>query len=264
VAAHKTLAFVLKTQDYRDTSLLVTFFSKEMGKIRAIVKGGRDGRGRLGSTLEPFSLNEILVYPRKRSDLCLVSGSELVEGFHGLRADLWQLGCAMYFLELVDALTDQGHAQPEIYKLLEEALSHLEGHPVARSMRLFEIKLMRHLGFLADLKKCVRCGLDNAASFAFSMSSGGVVCNSCRTGEGPFVFLSKPSAAFVDEALRRSWEEGIRIASTRETYDRVARLTRQFVDFHLHHKLKTLIFMEKISQAEKTEQPCTSKIVLKV
>ena len=62
MAAEKTLAYVIQTRDYRDTSLIVTFFTYDFGKVKAVIKGGRDGRGRLGSTLEPFSLNEIILY----------------------------------------------------------------------------------------------------------------------------------------------------------------------------------------------------------
>ena len=66
MSATKTLAFTLKTQDYRDTSLLGYFYTRDHGKVRGIVKGIRDTRARFGSTLEPFSLNEILFYKRRK------------------------------------------------------------------------------------------------------------------------------------------------------------------------------------------------------
>ena len=54
MSATKDQAFVLKTQDYRDTSLLVYFYSRSHGKIHGIIKGVRDARYRYGSTVEPF------------------------------------------------------------------------------------------------------------------------------------------------------------------------------------------------------------------
>src|SRR3989338_6070513 len=99
MAAQITQAFVLRTQDYRDTSLLATFYTRDFGKVKAIVKGVRDARYRYGSTLEPFSLNENTVYQRKRgaSDLHLVTAAELIERFETVRRDLSMLGSATYF-----------------------------------------------------------------------------------------------------------------------------------------------------------------------
>ena len=66
MSATKTQAFVLKTKPYRDTSLLAYFYTKDFGKINGIVKGIRDTRARFGGMLEPFSLNEILFYRKRR------------------------------------------------------------------------------------------------------------------------------------------------------------------------------------------------------
>lgn len=97
--AVETMAYVLSTKDYRDTSLLATFFTSEFGNIKAVIKGGRDAKYRYGSTLEPFSLNRISVYKRKRGDLHLVTAVELMDRFNGLRVDLSKLGWASYLIE---------------------------------------------------------------------------------------------------------------------------------------------------------------------
>ncbi|MEK0324528.1 MAG: DNA repair protein RecO, partial [Nitrosopumilus sp.] len=115
MAATHTQAFVIKTQDYRDTSLLGTFYSQDLGKFRAIVKGGRDGRARYGSTLEPFSLNELAVYKRKHGDLHMVTGAELIERYDSVRRDLQSLGLATYMAELLDQLTDIGGPHFELF-----------------------------------------------------------------------------------------------------------------------------------------------------
>ncbi len=65
MSAIKTQAFILKTQVYRDTSLLGDFYTRDHGRIKGVIKGIRDTRARFGSTLEPFSLNEILFYKKK-------------------------------------------------------------------------------------------------------------------------------------------------------------------------------------------------------
>ena len=89
MSATKNQAFILKTQDYRDTSILGDLYTKDYGRIRGIVKGIRDTRARFGSTLEPFSLNEILFYRRRKGgDLHLVTHVELTDLFQDVREDL--------------------------------------------------------------------------------------------------------------------------------------------------------------------------------
>lgn len=242
----KTPAFVLRTQDYRDTSLLATFYGRDCGKIKAIVKGGRNARLQYGSTLEPFSLNEILYYERRRTDLHLVTAVELIERFEPLRRDLERLGRAAYFLELVDQLTEAGDPNPEVFELLHEGLKFLCENGPAFAARLFEIKLMQAVGFMPELESCVRCGEESKGEACFSIPSGGILCAACRKGEGPVVFISGAALEFLSAARVRPFADLGKSVIPAESAEKIERLLRQFVDFHLGYKPKSLTFLEKV------------------
>jgi len=253
LAGQTTQAFVLKTQDYRDTSLLATFYTRDFGKVRAIIKGGRDARYRYGSTLEPFSLNEIVVYQRKRgaSDLHLVTAAELLESFEPLRRDLGMLGSATYFLELIDQLTDTGHPHPEVYELLQEALAYMcRGQSARAATRILEVKLMTEMGLMPELTHCVRCNEEQEADGYFSISSGGVVCMGCRKGEGPLVAAPRIAVDFLNRLRREPFSQLENLTAPAGTAERIEKLMRQFVDFHLGYKPRSLTFLEKIGVAE--------------
>ena len=49
-----TDAIVLKAMKYRDTSRIVTFYTRAFGKLRAIAKGARGPKNKFGSALEPL------------------------------------------------------------------------------------------------------------------------------------------------------------------------------------------------------------------
>ena len=247
MAGQKTLAYVLGTRDYRDTSLLATFCTRDFGKVKAIIKGGRDARYRYGSTLEPFSLNEIIVYHRRRGDLHLVTAAELVERYEPVRRDLESLATATYFLELVDQLTDAGHSNEDVFDLLGEALTWLSrGASWRIGARIFEIKLMQRLGFMPELTECVRCGQAQQEAY-FSIPSGGIVCSECRKGEGPLVFASQAALEFLGRAQAEPFAGLDTLKPDLETLDRIDKLMRQFVDSHLGYRPRSLSFMEKIS-----------------
>jgi DNA repair protein RecO (recombination protein O) len=247
VAGQTTLAFVLRTQDYRDTSLLGTFYTRDFGKLKAVVKGGREARLRYGSTLEPFSLNEIIVYHRRRGDLHLVTSAELVDRYEPVRRDLEALGIAAYVGELVDEMTDSGEAHPEIFMLLKDSFEALAAKAAPRRVaRVAEVKLMQYLGLMPELRHCVRCGDETDNDAYFSISSGGVVCAACRKGEGPLIAAPRKVLDALDDIRERGFGSISELQGGDE--DHVERLLRRFVDYHLAYPSKSLKFLEKLEQ----------------
>jgi len=246
MAAEKTLAYVVRTRDYRDTSLLAVLFTAAFGKIQAVIKGGRDGRGRMDSSFEPFSLNEIMVYRRRRGDLHMVTNADLVERFDDLRNDLERLGTAAYFMELLDQMMG-AEAHPEVFELIGEAFAFLgEGHSPRRTARIFEIKLMSALGFMPELGRCVRCGKPEPLEYYFSAHSGGIVCMDCRAVEAPLIIVPKGAVAFLDQARRRPFGELAAVKVSREVGEKLEVMMRLFLEQHLDYQPRSLAFLRKV------------------
>ncbi|MBI4432430.1 MAG: DNA repair protein RecO [Candidatus Omnitrophica bacterium] len=252
MAATKTLAFVLKTQDYRDTSLLGVFLTQEHGKIRGILKGVRDARARYGSSLEPFSLNEILFYKRRRGgDLHQVTQADLVDLFTPVRDDLERLSYASYFTELLDALVEVEDPQPEIFDLLKDSLEFLSsGASARRSARIFEVKLLELLGLMPEIKACVVCRTESPDPAFFSVSAGGVRCAACQArsekkGQASFS-VSKGTLQFLSHVLRADLKALASVKVSQEVGEELEKILRRFVDYHLTYPLKSIIFLEKM------------------
>ncbi len=265
MAATKTLALVLAKQDYRDTSLLVDFYTAEHGKVKGIVKGIRDGRERYGSTLEPFSLNEILFYKRKRGgDLHQVTQVELVDLYPAVREDLERLSYASYFIELMDELTEAEEADPEIFQLALDLLAFLgTGASAKRAARIFEIKFFELLGLMPEIKACVICRTELPDPAFFSVKQGGIYCKACAVkAQGSFprngyngaevastgvgIPLSRGTINFLEHARRAPVKDLYRVKVAQEVGEELEKVLRRFVDFHLQKKLNTVVFLEKM------------------
>jgi len=261
VSATKTLAFVLKTQDYRDTSMLAHFYTREHGKVRGIVRGIRDARGRFGSTLEPFSLNEILFYKRRRgADLHQVTQVELVDLFDAARGDLERLGVASYCAELLNELTEVEEPNPELFDLLHDTLRFLgSGASPRRAARIFEVKLLESLGLMPEIRECVVCRAAAPDPAFFNVALGGIRCRACSAGaaalppgqEHPHQAavgfpVSKGALAFIEHVRRAPVGELYRVKVSQEVGAEVERALRRFTDFHLQTKLKSVVFLEKM------------------
>ncbi len=258
MSATKTLAFVLKTQDYRDTSLLGDFYTRDYGRVRGIVKGIRDARARFGSTLESFSLNEILFYKRKRGgDLHLVTQVELLEDFPKVREDLERLGTASYCLELLSELVEPEESEPELFELLKDALLFLSsGASSKRAARIFEVKLLDILGLMPEIKNCVICREEAEDPIYFNTTLGGIHCKECGLKAGTrygaslsgdtSMLVSRGTLLFLDRARRSPLKDLYQVKVSQEVGEELEKLLRRFTDHHLSHKLKSVIFMEKM------------------
>ncbi|RKY41328.1 MAG: hypothetical protein DRP76_00065, partial [Candidatus Omnitrophota bacterium] len=63
----KDLGIVTKRVNFRETSVVVNIFTKNYGRISGILKGFYRGRKEFTSSLDIFTLNEVLFYPRRSS-----------------------------------------------------------------------------------------------------------------------------------------------------------------------------------------------------
>ncbi len=180
MAIQKAEAFVLRSHPFRSSSLVVTFFSREFGKLKGVAKGVRKEALANPSSYEPFTLVEIVFYEKLRSDLHLISEVSILESFEGLRSNLESLAVAYYLAELVDQLTEPQDPHEKIFKLLDFAFRNLSTLDPQFITRFFEIQLLSEIGLLPNLEGCLSCGEPSAEKFYFSARQGGLFCPSCR------------------------------------------------------------------------------------
>ena len=154
MAIQKTEAIILRRQEVRETSLMLTGFSRHLGKFQGLVKGVRGGRAAVPWYLEPLTLQAVVLYERRRSPWVLVSACDLLDAFEPVRHDLVRTAAAIYGLDLVDAMTGVGDAHPEIFELLLSFLRGLESPEAEPSAltRFLEVHLLRASGLLPKVE----------------------------------------------------------------------------------------------------------------
>jgi len=79
---------ILNKRDFRETSIIVDFYSKEFGKLSGLLKGIRSEPEKFASNLEPFSLNEIIFYRKTHSSLHLVTQADKLDNFTQIRSSI--------------------------------------------------------------------------------------------------------------------------------------------------------------------------------
>ena len=79
VAVYRDQALVLRTQKLGEADRIVTLFTKEHGRLRAVAKGVRRTKSKFGARLEPASHVDIQLYTGKTFDV--VTQVESVENY---------------------------------------------------------------------------------------------------------------------------------------------------------------------------------------
>jgi DNA repair protein RecO (recombination protein O) len=191
--AEKATAIVLRTVDFSETSLVVTLFTREFGKVQGLAKGGRRLKGPFESALDLLAVCRI-VFLRKSSDaLDLLTEAKLLRRFRPAGRSLTSLYAGYYVAELVGALTDQYDPHPQLFDLADETLAALSaGEAVVYRTIRFELGTLRILGHLPSLELCVGCSrtVPLEGRVAFGQLDGGVLCTHCRRGRKQVVSLS--------------------------------------------------------------------------
>lgn len=148
----KADGIVLRRMEVRETSVMLTCFTRELGKVQGLVKGVRGARAAVPWLMEPLTLQHLVVYERRRSPWALIGACDLVDGFEPLRRDLEKTAYGLLFLDLVEEMTEVHDPHPEIFDLLLGGLRALEG-PSSRPRgiaRFLEARLLRACGHLAE------------------------------------------------------------------------------------------------------------------
>ena len=191
--SEKATAIVIRTVEFSETSLVVTLFTREFGKIGALAKGARRLKGPFESALDLLALCRIVFLHKSSEALDLLTEAKLLRRFRPPGRNLSALYAAYYVAELLGAMTDDDDPHPKLFDLADETLAALaDGEPVAKWIVRFELGTLRLLGHAPSLKSCVECGAAVALSgrVAFGLLDGGVLCPKCRAGKKEVVQVS--------------------------------------------------------------------------
>lgn len=246
----KSQAILLRRQNLRETSLILTFYTKDFGKIKGIVRGVRGPHAQYGgSCLEIFAHDEMVFYERKRSEYYTVSQCDLLEFFFPIRESLERLAYATYMIELLDSVTNLADKNVEVFELLLNSLKLLSGESSPKRVtRIFEIKLLHQLGLMPELGHCANCANAIQAKGSFSLRAGGLLCEACIASDKEALSIMPGTVRFIEHIRSSSFEKVARVKVSAAVGKELEYILRKFLDYHIERHLKTLEFIKEIEE----------------
>jgi DNA repair protein RecO (recombination protein O) len=231
MASYRDSGVVLRTIRLGEADRIVTLLTMEHGKVRAVAKGVRKVKSRIGARLEPLTHVDVLCWRGRNLDV--VSQVEVVDVFREIRGDLGRLSAAMTMIEIADQATVDHQGAPELYTLLVGALRTLEttGSPVI--LAAFCLRLLSIEGVGITSEACAACG-SSGPLVAFEAGEGGFLCGDCRRGRAVSAEVVALAQQISSGGLRRAVAE-----AHGRAVDDLEELATGAVERHLDRRLRT-------------------------
>lgn len=230
----KTEAVVLGSTDWHETSKIVTFYTKDFGKIKGVAKGARRKKSKF-SPLETLSHHTIVFYEREDKDLYTLSECQVRETFPNIRKDIKKVAYSAYLIELVDAVSTS-EKNEALFDLFLKALHFLERREDSEIIICaFETRLLDILGFGLHLDTCLICKKRLKDNFKFNPGLGGLIC----------IHHSQDGIKISEEARNFLKSPGIKKTSL-ETRKELKTVLQNSILYHIGKRLESLDFLEAL------------------
>ena len=242
-------AVVLRHSDYGEADRLLTLYTRQLGRTRAIAKGARKIASRKAGHIEPFT--HVRLQLAKGRDTLIVTQADTVDAYLPLRDDLILTSQASYVLELLDRFTYEDETENSaIFRLLTDTLSRLASQlDPWLVIRYYEIRLLDHLGFRPQLFECANCGREiKPEDQFFSFSAGGVICPRCGQGLRHLHNVSVETLKYLRHFQRSSYAEASRARPSPEVQKEAESLMQGYFTYLLERELNTPGFLKRIRE----------------
>jgi len=179
----KTEAIVLRKTKFSDSSLITQFYTKDYGKISALLKGARSSKSKIGSKVDLINHVEVILYNKAERELQLVTQVNLIEHFPQIKEDLDKIKYASAVCELFIKLIPEHEPHDRLFRGFIRILNKINNTDQNANILFAQFLLFftKEIGFEISFNTCSNCGekLVITEGNAFSYSEG-IICNNCN------------------------------------------------------------------------------------
>jgi DNA repair protein RecO (recombination protein O) len=248
-------AVVLRTWPVHEADLIVSFFTRDYGRMRGVAKAALKSRKRFGGALEPMTLARAWFAERPRQELVRLDQLEIVRSPLSGPVDHARMAVLSFYAEVLDEALPERDPQDAVFRLLVSVLEHtaaVQSEPAPSgavqsqvtqpwmALTYFSLWMTRLMGLLPDIGRCMVCGealMLHADEVSFSSYADGLFCGLHANGSASTLsadswqlaqrMLRAPASGFAGESWPRRRGQDLR------------RFTLQTLERHLERKLKS-------------------------
>ncbi|MHC4982811.1 MAG: DNA repair protein RecO [Planctomycetota bacterium] len=241
-------AICLYATDYSETSQVVHFLTRGGGAVRLLAKGTKRPKSKSGGMIDLLAEGDLVFIAGGGESLGTLVEFTETDGHADLRRTSARLNAALYMIELVGEMLAPADPHPEVFELLHGALGRLADEaagPLA-VLAYFQWRLLRAVGVLGELTKCVSCGgalvrvAPRGRSEAyFSSREGGLLCGGCENAVAEKFRVD--GAGLAGLAAMAAAESGAKV----NLPDKQANSVNRMLAYHVREQLGKRLKMER-------------------
>ncbi len=147
--------YILRTYPFRESDLIVSFFTRDQGKLRGVARRARKLKSTYGSGLERLSLVNLSYSQKETRELVNLNSCDLLHSQFNLLAN-FDAGVALdYIAEVSDHLLPANEPNERFFRLVTAVLGHMHGQTAGAiwaAITYFSLWAVRLSGFLPNLQ----------------------------------------------------------------------------------------------------------------
>ena len=146
-------AIVLRCWPLREADLIVSFFTRDQGKLRGVARRARRPKSVFGAGLERLSWVSVSWYQKETRELVSLNSCELLQSWFSLASNYETSVALDYFAEVSDQMLPPGEVNERQFRLLLAVLEFLRGGgAVWPAVVYFDLWMVRLAGLLPELQ----------------------------------------------------------------------------------------------------------------
>jgi DNA repair protein RecO (recombination protein O) len=231
-------AVVLRTWPVHEADLVVSFFTRDYGKMKGVAKSALKSRRRFGGALEPMTLVRAWFAEKPKQDLVRLDQLEIVRSPLSAPVDQTRLTVLSFFSEVLEEALPEHDPQETVFRLIVSVLEQTTVEQPWMPLTYFTLWMTRLMGLLPDIAHCTACGEALiAGETSFNAYADGLFCSVHRPGNASELsaeswqialkMLRAPVGSFAGELWSKRRGQDLR------------RFATQSLERHLERKLKS-------------------------
>lgn len=240
-------AIVLRTWPVQEADLIVSFFTRDYGKLRGVAKSALKSRKRFGGALEPMTVARAWFAEKPKQDLARLDQLEILSSPLSRPVDAVRLGVLSFYAEVLEEALPERDPHETIFRLTTSVLEQTTAQTAAPDsnavqpwmpLTYFTLWMTRLMGLLPDLAHCTVCGEAlQADEVNFNFHTDGFFCSVHRhttdnllspdSWQTALRMLRNPVASFAADDFPRRRAQDLR------------RFLQNTLERHLERKLRS-------------------------
>lgn len=177
MTSHRSEAIVLRTWPFQESDLLVSLMTRDMGKVRGVARAALKSRRRFGGALEPMTLVRAAYTAKPRQELVRLEQFEVISSPLARPVDYLRAAALAFYAEVLESVLPDHDPQDAIFRLVLAVLDETEMGACWMPLTYFALWIMRLVGWMPEMDRCVECGQPFAGEAAwFHPMADGLYC----------------------------------------------------------------------------------------